>query len=326
MPAPAPPSLAAEAGEGALRHIVERVLAWQHRQPLARRISPQDVVGVGIIALPYAESAAPGARPGELRPLFQQPRLLPGLSQRELVDFAARHAVAERPGPADWPLRSIDRADAPGQPAPVTRYLLTAAVNDARLHGVSPHRLLLAPGGSAVWGRRAWSRPRLLIAAGAALVAALAWLAWGGIQWRPAMPPPIIHALPEGPASAASIVAPREAPTGRPEPAPSAAAPQTPAAEASVPPGPAPEPLAAVPAGPHYALVSAPAKQRAAAEATLQRVRQLLGPAMGTLQAQIMPSPQGYVVTIWPLPTQADAERLAEVLARRGVAMKWMEF
>ncbi|HJV68567.1 hypothetical protein, partial [Ideonella sp.] len=72
--------------------------------------------------------------------------------------------------------------------------------------------------------------------------------------------------------------------------------------------------------------VSAPTKKRAAAEATLARVHQLLGPAMTHLQAQIMPSPDGYVVTIWPLPTQADAERLAEVLARRGVAMKWLEF
>ena len=27
-----------------------------------------------------------------------------------------------------------------------------------------------------------------------------------------------------------------------------------------------------------------------------------------------------------PLPTQADAEQLAQVLARRGVPMKWMEF
>jgi hypothetical protein len=81
-----------------------------------------------------------------------------------------------------------------------------------------------------------------------------------------------------------------------------------------------------IPAGPHYALVSLPSKKRAGAEATLAQVHKLLGPAIGSLQAQIMPSPEGYVVTIWPLPTQADAERLAEVLARRGVPMKWLEF
>jgi hypothetical protein len=78
--------------------------------------------------------------------------------------------------------------------------------------------------------------------------------------------------------------------------------------------------------GTHYALVSAPVKKREVAEATLERVRKLLGPAIGHLQAQVMPSPEGFVVTIWPLPTEADAERLAEVLARRGVPMKWLEF
>ncbi|MFO1339246.1 MAG: hypothetical protein U1F53_13645 [Burkholderiaceae bacterium] len=78
--------------------------------------------------------------------------------------------------------------------------------------------------------------------------------------------------------------------------------------------------------GPRYALVSAPEKKRAAAEATLDRVHHLLGPAIGNLQAQVMPAPGGFVVTLWPLPTQADAEQLAQVLARRGVPMKWMEF
>ena len=83
-----------------------------------------------------------------------------------------------------------------------------------------------------------------------------------------------------------------------------------------------PEPIS----GTHYALVSPPVKKREVAEATLERVRKLLGPAIGRLQSQVMPSPEGFVVTIWPLPTQADAERLAEVLARRGVPMKWLEF
>jgi len=78
--------------------------------------------------------------------------------------------------------------------------------------------------------------------------------------------------------------------------------------------------------GAHYALVSPPTQKREAAEATLEHLRKVLGPAIGTLQAQVMPSPDGFVVTIWPLPTQADAERLAEVLSRRGVPMKWLEF
>jgi hypothetical protein len=87
-----------------------------------------------------------------------------------------------------------------------------------------------------------------------------------------------------------------------------------------------PVPTAALAPGTHYALVTAPVKKRELAEATLERIRKLLGPAMGQLQAQVMPSPEGFVVTIWPLPTEPDAERLAEVLARRGVPMKWLEF
>jgi hypothetical protein len=78
--------------------------------------------------------------------------------------------------------------------------------------------------------------------------------------------------------------------------------------------------------GPHYALVSAPVRKREDAELTLAQVHKVLGPAMSHLRAQIMPSPQGYVVTLWPLPTQPDAERLADVLSRRGVPMKWLEF
>lgn len=76
----------------------------------------------------------------------------------------------------------------------------------------------------------------------------------------------------------------------------------------------------------HYALVSPPEKKRAAAEATLERLRQTLGPAIGDLQTQVMPTPQGFVVTLWPLATQADAERMAAVLERRRLPMKWMEF
>jgi hypothetical protein len=171
------------------------------------------------------------------------------------------------------------------------------------------------------------------------LLLAMAWLAWGWSRWTPAVePPPVI--IPDLPASAApqtsAVAQPGSSP--RPDGARSAseagastasavlAMPSKPAAAAAPDAALSPTEPPAIPSGPHYALVSEPAKKRELAEATLQRVHQLLGPAMGLLQAQIMPSPQGYVVTIWPLPTQADAEHLAEVLARRGVPMKWMEF
>ena len=312
-----------------------------------RRIAARDVVGVGIVALPYAPSTAPGARPGELQPLFHQPRLLPGLSHQALVDFAARHGVEQPPGAADWARREVARADGSSEPAPQTRYLLTAAVSDARPHGISPRRLLLAPAGKEIWGRREWSRLRVALAAGAALLLAGAVAAAGWIQGR-ASTEPRAAAGPSAPeavpmaASAVMAAAPPSAVLTSAEATTSASSaagvpqapasvpllPARPAHEASSPGGrPMPDRATAlVPPEPHYALISAPAKKREAAEATLQQVHRLLGPALGPMQAQVMPSPQGYVVTIWPLPTQADAERLAEVLARRGVPMKWMEF
>lgn len=382
------------------RRLAQRVCAWQHRQPLARRIGPGEVAGWGVIALPYGEAGPGGAAP----PLFHQPSLLPGLSHRALVDFAARHGVNQRPGPPDWPQRDVERADASAEPAPTTRYLLTAAIADPRR--ATPRRLLMAPAGPAIWGPRPPDRARL---GAAALLAAalLALAAWGLVQAtrRPAVAPvaPVAPAAsavtapaqpasaaalppsaPVVPASAAASVVPAalppasatvrasavpaaSAPVGvapaasapRPVAGPasaaalpaagaSASAPPAPASAAPVLPVPpprllpmpnargpsptassaasAPASAAMAPTGPHYALVSMPARKRAEAEATLQQVRQLLGPAIGSLQAQVMPSPQGFVVTLWPLPSQGDAEHLAEVLGRRGVPMKWMEF
>jgi len=386
--------------------LVARVQAWQHRHPLARRLPAADVTGLGVIALPYG----PAEAGGQPQPLFHQPSLVPGLSHRALVDFAQRHAVSYRPGPADWPQRAVERADASPDPAPETRYLLTAAVTEPVAPGALPRRLLLAPEGSAIWGARPLSRPRVLAAAGGLLLvlAVAGW--WLRAQWlgRASVPPvpsvvpaasavavvpapsaampasAVASAVATVPAKAASapvsspvaaplvavstpahVVAPSaarvaSAVAAAPILAPPASVPKAPASAAasavspsasavaapppkllpmptlrSSPPVaaptdavPAPSPAAsvAVPAGPHFALVSPPSKKRGEAEAMLAQIHKLLGPAIGQLQAQIMPSPEGFVVTIWPLPTQPDAERLAEVLARRGVPMKWLEF
>lgn len=379
----------AQDGGDAARRLAERVVAWQHRHPLARRIGPGEVAGWGVIALPYGEVG----RDGRPTPLFHQPSLLPGLPHRALVDFAARHAVGTRPGPADWPQRDIERADASAEPAPATRYLLTAAITEPR--SAVPRRLLVAPAGPAIWGARPPARARLALAGLLGLLV-LALAAGGLVRLQrsaggaaavvaapatppvasatraaPATPVPVaasavatagsasvaasspVAALPASAAAtaaarssmAASAVAvpnaalplanasaagqPASAPVPVPPPrllpmpavrgAPAAGAASSPLAASA----PDPQPMAT---GPHYALVSAPTRKRADAEATLKRVRQLLGPAIGSLQAQVMPSPQGFVVTLWPLPTQADAEHLAEVLGRRGVPMKWLEF
>ncbi len=324
----------------AARRLAARVVAWQHRQPLARRITPAAVGGIGVIALPYG----PAGPAGEPAPLFHQPALLPGLTHQALADFARAHAVPERPGPPSWPQRVIERADARDEPAPQLRYLLTAAIAPADPRRALPQRVLIAPAGHAIWGRRPPSRARAVAAAGlGALLAAM--LVRVGLHGRapaplPAGPTPSVRDAGSAPRPASApaseraatpasspgpVAAPRAAAAVPSSPLPSAT-PASVAAAVAPPPAPLPPASAATPGGPHFALVSAPTRQRAAAEATLARIRQVLGPAMGLLQSQVMASPEGFVVTVWPLPTQADAEGLAEVLARRGVPMKWLEF
>lgn len=410
LPDPSPPP---DAGDAAAR-LAARVQAWQHRNPLARRLPATDVNGMGVIALPFGPPATAGGKP---QPLFHQPSLVPGLSHRALVEFALRHAVTYRPGPTDWPLREVERADASPDPAPETRYLLTAAITEPVKPGAQPRRLLIAPEGKAIWGPRPLSRRRVAEAVGV-LVLILFALGWGqrgrfagggtapapaasvaplagtsaAMSAHPVSAPASMGAVASGPASSAAPRLPASAPAAAlvaasgalpaatraataslpasaqsptvmpasaskpgsaPARAPSspislaASAPAVPASVALPPPpkllpmpalrgaaaasaaaasAPTPAASAVSPTGPHFALVSLPSKKRAGAEETLARIHKLLGPAIGNLQAQIMPSPDGFVVTIWPLPTEADAEQLANVLARRGVPMKWLEF
>lgn len=415
LPDPSPsPESTPDIGDAAAR-LVARVQAWQHRHPLARRLHAADVNGLGAIALPFGPPASAG---GKLQPLFHQPSLVPGLSHRALVEFAQHHAVKYRPGPTDWPLREVERADASPDPAPETLYLLTAAITEPVKPGAQPRRLLIAPESPAIWGPRPLSRRRVAEAIGVLVLIVLA-LVWGQrgrlkgsapaaapavVAAPPASVPPVSRpaslpsslpsSLPASPAAAsatptpasvahlpvpaaplpavpasvaaravpastpaaaasaaipASAARPASSPAGPPSSAAAiaASAPRTPASVALPPPprllpmpalrgatsasaaasAPSPAASAAVsPAGPHFALVSLPSKKRAGAEETLARIHKLLGPAIGNLQAQIMPSPDGFVVTIWPLPTEADAEQMANVLARRGVPMKWLEF
>lgn len=182
------------------------VAAWHNRHPLARRITRADVLGTGVVALPFrppegafatllarlrapwarltrllrrrGTSPASGGGDAPLRRAFDEDFIAP-LRPRRVADFALRQGSATRPGPPEWPQRDVlPRASSSADP-PALRYLRTAAieVEDARL------RVLIGAGPRAqVLGPRLWSRPRVASAAGilALLVLGAAWSLRGG--------------------------------------------------------------------------------------------------------------------------------------------------
>lgn len=178
--------------------VVARVVAWHNRHPLARRITADQVSGVGIVVLPFAlkgappaapegdditatDTPAPGdtAAPAELTPIFGDDWLFrPG--SRRLGDWTRLHGVYPLHGVPHWPLRQVEadlalshRADAQGLEGRTARHLVTAVV-DA---GGQRVRLLLKPGPMAqapVFGPRLYSLPRLGGLAGAGVTASLA--------------------------------------------------------------------------------------------------------------------------------------------------------
>lgn len=193
--------------------LVERVLAWQHGHPLARRLHPQQVDSVGLVAVPFrvpgaagpaaeAATAAPeqaagtrlrdralarakgevpatrdaeptAARRGWKRAFDE--KLVDGLSAARLARFALRHGSASRPAGAGWPVREVaPDARAAADGATVVLWLQTAELRAGTRLG----RVFLAPDGTAVLGRRLVAPLRLgaTLAAGAGLLAVVAWV------------------------------------------------------------------------------------------------------------------------------------------------------
>ena len=168
--------------------VATRVVAWHNRHPLARRITPADVGGIGVVALPFAlpvttpEGAA--TAPAPLRAVFGHEWMF-RVAPRRLVDWVHRHGRYPLTACAGWPLRQIDadlalahRADADGLEGRTLRHVLTAVI-DVAGHRV---RVLLAPAPplprAAVFGLRLWSPARTGLAmSGSAAVLVTAWLA-----------------------------------------------------------------------------------------------------------------------------------------------------
>jgi hypothetical protein len=139
--------------------LAAHVAAWHNRHPLAVRVRPAQVLGLGAVALPVR---AAGSAARRIEPAFSESFVAP-ITPRQAAAFAARHGVKERPDVS--PLREVP-ADAAGGAALQTLYLRTVAIEAA---GQRVRVLVAAgaPGRSrpAVLGPRLWSLRRALFAA-----------------------------------------------------------------------------------------------------------------------------------------------------------------
>ena len=163
--------------------------------------------------------------------------------------------------------------------------------------------------------------------AGATAVAAVT--AEAAAPAAPEAPAPVAHAGPDAHAAAAPIAAPA---VKAHMPSPSGAAPVPPAAPAQR--GPTGErPALGAPSGSqtasasgHHALVSAPTWRRGELAAQRARLTRLMGSELGRLQVDVLRLPEGEVLALWPLASQAEAEALARRLGRDGLAMLAVDF
>ena len=194
--------------------LAAQVAAWHNRHPLALRIRPAQVQGMGIVALPVRAGSGAAAR--RVKPAFTDDVFAP-ITARQAAAFAARQGVKERPDIT--PLREVAAAGADATAAqPI--YLRTAAI-EASGRRV---RVLVAagdPGRSrlAVLGPRLWSLQRTVVAAalggagGTALLAgvvATLWL-WRAAPQAPAPEPATAATAASAPATATAAPAPATA-------------------------------------------------------------------------------------------------------------------
>lgn len=156
-----------------------RVVAWHHRDPLALRVTPQQVGAFGWVDLPFAG----GARRSRWRPVFTE-KVLDKVSARRLAAWARRHGQESRPEADGLPLHqvAIDRTRVPEGGVAVVLWLGQATLQTPA--GPVPVLLDSRPGG-AVLGRRRRSPRRVAVAATAlaavvALAGTFAWVVQGG--------------------------------------------------------------------------------------------------------------------------------------------------
>jgi hypothetical protein len=377
--------------------LIQAVVDWHNRHPLAARITAADVGGLGFVQLPFeaplmvrAEEPTGWKRwfsrgPTGPKPAFFDEQLIDGLAHSRIVKFAQRHGALQRTGDSSWPTRVLLTRAGAASPQPL--YLLTAAFKTPK---GEVRRVLLAPGAlKQAMGRRQFSLRRIGILAGGVSLAVA--LTFGGI-WAykaltaPAAHPPAKAKAKAGAASAASAAAhgddhaaqgdshAKPAAAAEASPAASGAAPgahadaasaaaghdaehkaeaghgeatakaadaghaaeATPAKAAAADTSPAAtEPKAAAApkdakpdpvAGSIHALVTVPTWRRAEIEATQRELAKILGRHLNGMRAEILRLPEGEVLALMPLPSQAEAEALAARLANYGILMAPVSF
>lgn len=269
-----------------LDQIIQAVLDWQHRHPLAERLPPHAVHSIGLVALPYlrASSGDEATLPGRPWQRWLQrlrrggkggegggyaaftERFIDGLSPQRAAAFGLRHGVEAVEGADEWPQRRIgvddDAAVAGGWP--FERWVLSAALDGQH----SRQRVLISlEPPLQVIGRRVLDRRRL-IALGLLLALPALGAAWWLSRSEPEPAPPDLRV-------SGAVVRPGT---------PASGAASAPAALGSAPAAAASAGVAAAPPGLASA-ASAPPGAASTASAPLVDIRPRLGPQRRTLTA-----------------------------------------
>ena len=114
-----------------LSAVVDRVVAWHNRHPLARRISAAQVHAIGYVALPFTAEAPPPAAPSAAQ--------------------AAAHAIATAAAAPLPVLTEVAQAEAAETQSPAEgSRLRERALARAREHAADPHATLAADTAAAV--------------------------------------------------------------------------------------------------------------------------------------------------------------------------------
>jgi len=325
------------------RLMANDIIAWHNRHPLAKRLNRRDITGFGVVGLPFSPrpSHPEVGDPRPRFPMFDDLSLIPGLTRHRVVSLALARGWDKRPAPKDWPVRKVPVALGWNAKESKRIYLQAAALKRGKRPAL---RVLVGhPGADGlveqVLGHRVWSVPRVaaagtLMLAGLVALAALVFMA---------------SRVPHSPATTGLSDVPVHAPEGPTSPAP------TRALRADV--GDTPMPMPGVPAGPadlssppagltlsqdpslvtarpseekgQFGLVSPPFQDATALRDVLGDLRQAIegmGPRVRALRIDVAGTPDGEAISVWPLTSRGEAERLARQLAARGITLTVANF